>query len=539
MSLPERSFYGGVMILAILAVRAVLLHRLPKRTFVVLWDVVLLRLLLPFSFASVFSVYTLLGAGIRQVAELPEQVRGNDVPLGGSGLAGGFDFAGMVVDLVASPDRGFVANSDRISVRWVIWVMGACLCAVVLALIYFRCLREFRTALPVKGSYVEQWLRGHKSWRPIAVRQSDRISTPLTYGILRPVILLPKKLVMGGARELQYVLQHEYVHVRHWDAVVKLVMAAAFCIHWYNPLVWLMAVMLNRDIELACDEGVLGSFGESARSDYALTLIDMGEKESGPACFYNGFSRNSIEERIRAIMRYRKVKCMAVFAAVLLVVSIAFFFMTSVQEAEAFGKQADNGELMGEGGQDMLMDPPKESMDQNDELERVHSMEEGISREEGNSKEEGNSREEGISRYAEGSVEDGPGLTEISGEELLQLPVQGGEDLSEDGKAAAQLVTAFWQAYLSNDGEILQQYLAESYTDLIEGFPDGSDEFDAASVQVNALKGLNMEEKAVGEMCTASVEFLPSGEADSYVYLTLELVKEQSGWKVAWYGLER
>ena len=139
--------------------------------------------------------------------------------------------------------------------------------------------------------------------RPILVRQSDRISAPLTYGIFRPVILMPKKMDWKNEKQLQYVLSHEYVHICRYDTVTKLVATLALCIHWFNPFVWVMYILFNRDIELACDESVIRQFGEKSKSAYSLMLINMEATKSGLLPFCNNFSKNAIEERITAVMK--------------------------------------------------------------------------------------------------------------------------------------------------------------------------------------------------------------------------------------------
>lgn len=74
---------------------------------------------------------------------------------------------------------------------------------------------------------------------------------------------------------------HEYVHIRRFDCLLKLLLTAALCLHWLNPLVWVMYLLANRDIELCCDEVVLPRMGLEKRSVYAMTLIDLEEQKSG------------------------------------------------------------------------------------------------------------------------------------------------------------------------------------------------------------------------------------------------------------------
>ena len=136
------------------------------------------------------------------------------------------------------------------------------------------------------------------------VRSLTGLSTPLAYGLIHLVILMPKNVDWGNERQLQYMLFHEYVHICRLDAISKFIVATTICIHWFNPMVWVLYVLFNRDIELACDECVVHHFGGNDRAAYARTLISMEEQRQGFAPFYNYFAKNAIEERIESIMRF-------------------------------------------------------------------------------------------------------------------------------------------------------------------------------------------------------------------------------------------
>ncbi|MFQ7454207.1 MAG: M56 family metallopeptidase [Flavonifractor plautii] len=84
--------------------------------------------------------------------------------------------------------------------------------------------------------------------------------------MLRPVILLPKTLDRSDVSRLAFVLTHEMAHIRRFDALSKLLLAAAACLHWFNPLVWVMLVLANRDLELSCDAAVVRLYGAEARA---------------------------------------------------------------------------------------------------------------------------------------------------------------------------------------------------------------------------------------------------------------------------------
>lgn len=322
MSLLQMSIAGAVMILAIVVIRALAVNRLPKKTFLALWGVVLLRLFIPFSLPSVVSIYSLMGWQ-RTSAGITE-----------NGTGGGFAglFLGNEATRIAQESAS--ALPLGISIWKIIWIAGMLICALVFITAYIRCFREFQMSLPVDNDMSQSWLKEHKLRRTISTRQSDRISSPLTFGVLHPVILMPKKTDWGNEDELKYVLEHEFVHIKRFDILSKLALIAAVCLHWFNPFVWIMYVLANRDIELCCDETVVCRFGRETRASYARVLISMEETKSGFVPLCSHFSKNAIEERITAIMKTKKTTIISLVVALVLVVGIVAIFATSAQKEE-------------------------------------------------------------------------------------------------------------------------------------------------------------------------------------------------------------
>ena len=316
MSLFQMSVAGGVLILFIVVIRALAIHRLPKTTFLALWMIAALRLLLPFSIPLPFNIHIGLDVFSDVVQELPS---GNIAsPLPGESLP--------------SYDTGAAAPSpatEHISIFVILWLVGVLLLAIYFSISYFRSMRKFRMSIPDNTPYIQNWLTAHQISRPLVVRSSDLISSPLTYGILHPVILLPKKLDRNDQAALKYVLTHEYVHIRRFDAITKILFAAVLCIHWFNPLVWVMYVLANRDMELSCDAWVIRMLGEKNRSSYALMLIKMEERRSGMSALCSHLGKNAISERIEAIMKFKKTSILACAFALVLVVGATTAFATS------------------------------------------------------------------------------------------------------------------------------------------------------------------------------------------------------------------
>lgn len=315
MDIFQMSFSASVLIGAVVIIRALFLHRLPKKTFIALWGVVLLRLLVPFSIPSRFSFYTGIDMAKRMfsdrtVTPLPVEISG-------------------VPNTSTIPGTMETYATLQISLIEIIWLTGICAFALFFIVVFIKYHSEFKMSLPVEKDFISLWLQENSLHRPVQIRQSDRINAPLTYGIFRPVILLPQKTDWEDETKLRYILTHELVHIRRYDTLTKLLLTAAVCTHWFNPFVWIMYVLANRDIELSCDETVVRTFGESIKSAYALTLIGLEEKKSHFTPFANNFSKNAIEERIVMIMKLKKTSLFIVMAAVLLVAGIITTFATS------------------------------------------------------------------------------------------------------------------------------------------------------------------------------------------------------------------
>lgn len=345
MKLLQMSLAGGVMILVITVIRALAIERLPKKTFLALWAAALARLLAPVSLSSALSIYSLLARRVPAAAEWTAVPALPDLPVAAETAA------------AAAAQQTASAPAAQAPVWTIVWAVGVAVCAVVFAAAYGRCCREFRASFPVESEVTRRWLQSHPLRRTIAIRRSGRISSPLTFGVLRPVILMPKKTDWTDETALRYVLEHEFVHIQRFDVLSKLLLIAAICVHWFNPLVWVMYVLANRDLELSCDETVLRRFGGDVRAAYARVLIRMEAARGGFAPLCNHFGKNAIEERITAIMKTKRITIVSLGLAALLVAGTVTVFATSakrgtsgtpVKASGAFAEE--NAAFAGSGG---------------------------------------------------------------------------------------------------------------------------------------------------------------------------------------------
>ena len=330
MNLLELTLQGSVLIGAILLLRLLGRYRLPGWTFRILWGIALARLLIPVALPFPWNVY----AGLERLLS-PEAAQ--PIPSESGALVQALpvppasDLPGR--DMPSAPQEpawSGAAQTAPMEIPWpaILWLAGAVLLAVAFVVSYRRSVAVFRTALPLTHPAINRWRQCYPVLRGVPIRRCDRIRSPLTYGLIRPVILLPKG-VDCDQEEVGYILLHEGTHIKHGDAWWKLFLAAALCVHWFNPLVWCMYVWANRDLERYCDESVVRRCGLEARSEYALTLLKWEERRSGLLPLCSNFGTPILKERVVFIMKLKKQSAAAIALALVLVTGTTVAFATS------------------------------------------------------------------------------------------------------------------------------------------------------------------------------------------------------------------
>ena len=234
MMLMHMSISGGILIILILALRMLAIKRLPKKVFVLLWEIAALRLLIPFDLPLRYGIVS------------PVVVHAEKA----------------VLD-VSRPAAGII---DWRMVLWILWISGIAILLFIFGIRYYRESQRLADALPVSKDEDEILRMLVKIPERVKIYVSDRTSTPLTVGMVQSWIILPKQL-RADRIDLKYVLAHEMVHIRRVDNVLKMIMLMAACIHWFNPLAWMMYLFFDRDIELSCDERVLEIYGEKQKKN--------------------------------------------------------------------------------------------------------------------------------------------------------------------------------------------------------------------------------------------------------------------------------
>ncbi len=326
MEILQMSLSASVLILFVSGVRRFFGKKVSPAILNLLWGIVCCKLLLPF---SPFSVLERL-IPVKAVEQGPFSGADTFLQIPKWQAPGGIVFEPVAMVSEASAiGRG-------------LWLAGAVCAALYFLFAYVRCVRILRTALPVADSFAIESQTSHMA-RKVCVRVSDRIDSPLTYGIFHPVIVLPKEMDGRDRETLYYVFAHELAHIERWDCARKLCLTAVMVCHWFNPLVWLMYDLANRDIELACDAKVIRSAGRERRRTYAGMLLRWAEVKPQGGLLVSHLVGNFMEERIVNIMKPKKVTVTGVLLSLVMMAGAVLIYAAAPAQAQ---EDAENVEAV-------------------------------------------------------------------------------------------------------------------------------------------------------------------------------------------------
>lgn len=361
-------FYGSIMISTVLILRGLLKNRLPKFVFPILWSVILLRLLVPFSLSSPLSMkvpafaqgnpfdtaiaqntaitedistempYIAQGTAIAE--DIPTETTYQDVTFSSS--AEDETATNRIQEAVAEETAFEAAYSDYglqnsyIPIVLFIYFIGILVTAGILLTQKYNYSKHLKNSLLVEHNETINTLLREMDMGHILVFTNDTIASPLVSGLIAPRIYLPTRMDFSNAELLRHILCHETMHIRRKDNWLKTIMLITLCIHWFNPLVWIMSRYLASDLEMACDEAVLHLYNcnddaEEAKKNYAFSLLAMAISGSRPTLLYSAFSKTEVEKRIQNILHYQKASALLLAFSICLVLSGSVAFATGGQ----------------------------------------------------------------------------------------------------------------------------------------------------------------------------------------------------------------
>ena len=301
------SISASWLVLAVLILRFVL-KKAPKWINVLLWGIVAIRLICPFSFESTLSL-------IPSAETIPLNIGMDTTPTINSGISAINNAVNPIISQSNTPMAGASINPLQITIGIYeyIWIFGMIALALYTAISYWRLRRKVDTAVRYKDN----------------IFQSENVSFPFVLGIIKPRIYLPFKM---NGQYLEYVVAHEQAHICRKDHWWKPLGFLLLMIHWFNPLMWLAYVLLCRDIELACDEKVIKELGNEQRGDYTQALVACSVNRRMIAACPLTFGEVGVKERVKSVMNYKKPAFWVIIISVIVCVGVAVCFLTNPKQ---------------------------------------------------------------------------------------------------------------------------------------------------------------------------------------------------------------
>ena len=304
LSVINMSISAGWIILAVLALR-LLLKKAPKWITVLLWGIVGLRIVCPFSIESVLSL-------IPSAQTVSPDIMLDRTPTVNTGVPMINNALNPVLVGSLAPDPMASANPLQILVPVAsnLWILGIIAMLIYTAVSYFKVKKRIGTAVLLREN----------------IYQSERVASPFVLGLIKPKIYLPFNMT---EQDITHVIAHEKAHIRRGDHLWKPLGFLLLSLHWFNPLMWVAYVILCRDIELACDEKVIKELDCEQKADYSQALLSCSVSRRSIAACPLAFGEVAVKSRIKSVLNYKKPAFWVIVAAVVLSVAAAVCFLTN------------------------------------------------------------------------------------------------------------------------------------------------------------------------------------------------------------------
>jgi|GEM_PF-1270599 len=313
LSVANMSLTASYVILFVIVIR-LLLKKAPKVISYALWAVVAFRLIIPFTFESVFSLLPRKG----NADPIPQDSMFQQSPQINSGIEAVDSFVGGALP---APAVGESANPLQIyiGIGSYIWILGMAALLIYSLVSVLLLKKQLKNAQLIERNIYE----------------AENLRTPFVLGFYRPKIYLPAGL---HAEERSYVLLHEQTHIKRCDHMIKPLAFLVLSVYWFNPLAWVAFMLMSRDMEFSCDERVLKklNINSEIKKSYATSLLSLATERRNLNGSPLAFGGGSVKGRIKNVLRYKKPKLGVVVCsiAILLAVGIGLIANPKVKGAD-------------------------------------------------------------------------------------------------------------------------------------------------------------------------------------------------------------
>ena len=310
------SITASWLILAVILVR-LLLKKAPKWIPCILWGLVAVRLICPFSLESVFSL-------IPSSETIPSNIALQNEPHINSGITVINEAVNPVITESFAPALDTSVNPLQviIPIAAAVWIAGIVIMLAYALVSYLKLKKTVSVCVPIKEG----------------ILSCDEVKAPFILGVLRPVIYVPSSM---QGETLDYVLRHETAHLQRRDHWWKPLGFLLLSVYWFNPLCWIAYILLCRDIEMACDEKVIRDMDKSDMAAYSQALLDCSFPRKRIAACPLAFGEAGVKERVKGVLNYKKPAFWIILIAVIACIVLAVCLMTdpfSTKEKSVFDK---------------------------------------------------------------------------------------------------------------------------------------------------------------------------------------------------------
>jgi len=295
---------AGWLVLAVLLCRP-LMKKAPKWINCLLWGIVGLRLVFPFSLESIFSL-------VPSAEPIPEDIMFSPTPEINSGIGAVNSVINPIISTNLTPEIGTSVNPMQlvVAIASVVWVIGIAL-ILGYGIVSFIMLR-FKVRASVRGEKNAYFC--------------DEVDSPFILGVIRPRIYVPSGM---SSEALEHVLAHERAHLRRGDHFWKPIGFAILAFYWFNPLLWVAYVLLCRDIESACDEKVIKTMDTAAKKSYSEALLSCSLHRKRIMACPLAFGEVGVKQRIKSVLNYKKPAFWIIIIALVATLVLSVCFLTN------------------------------------------------------------------------------------------------------------------------------------------------------------------------------------------------------------------
>lgn len=307
LSFLNMSINASYFALAVILIR-LLLKKAPKWVNCLLWSLVGLRLIMPFSFESVFSLIPSKQPIPSDIITNPPTAISNRIPLLNStvhpqineAVANGLQKSSNLMQFIV-----FIAS--------IIWLVGIVIMFSYAFLSFIRIKRKTDIRIEAERN----------------VFLCDNIPSPFILGVLRPKIYIPSD---SKEENMQYILTHEKAHIKRFDHIWKPVGFLLLSLNWFNPVLWIAYILLCRDIEGACDEKVIKELGSECKKPYSEALLDCSVKQRYISVCPLAFGETGVKQRIKNVLKYKKPAVILIVISIIIAGVAAICFLSDPKE---------------------------------------------------------------------------------------------------------------------------------------------------------------------------------------------------------------